>query len=159
MNLPGFELVTPEPESWRAIAAFDRKTFGIDAWPRNMWRHELVATDRSYLALMSEPSPIRGARTLVGMGGITHGPESEVLTIGIAQPFRGRGLGKFLLSRLLEIPRTHRAQAVFLEVRAADDVAQHLYEKAGFRRVGLRKNYYHGDDAVIMKLDLDALGE
>jgi len=40
----------------------------------------------------------------------------------------------------------------FLEVRAGNHAALALYEKAGFARRGLRRNYYRdpADDALIM---------
>jgi ribosomal-protein-alanine N-acetyltransferase len=43
----------------------------------------------------------------------------------------------------------------YLEVRDSNFGAQALYEKLGFRRVGLRKNYYHNpvEDAVVMALE------
>ena len=53
-----------------------------------------------------------------------------------------------------------------LEVRASNYVAQNLYEKVGFRSVGVRRGYYtdNREDAVIMWADLpkrrkDSLGD
>ena len=42
---------------------------------------------------------------------------------------------------------------VFLEVRADNARAQHLYERFGFERVGVRKRYYQpsGVDAIVMR--------
>ena len=50
------------------------------------------------------------------------------------------------------------AREVFLEVRASDDVARHLYERHGFTAIGLRRNYYPrlGEDALVMRADLTA---
>jgi ribosomal-protein-alanine N-acetyltransferase len=47
----------------------------------------------------------------------------------------------------------------WLEVRASNARAQHVYETHGYRRVGLRKRYYPGagdqrEDAVVMSLPL-----
>ncbi|NLW13380.1 MAG: GNAT family N-acetyltransferase [Trueperella sp.] len=150
----GFHLITPPQAWWQKIAEFDNENFGVDAWPTGMWRFELEAQGRSYLALVTDPGPIRTEGTLVGLGGISHGPEAELLTIAVSRHVRGRGLGGVLVDALLAISRQHSAESVFLEVRAGDPGARRLYERAGFRSVGLRKNYYRDDDAVIMKLDL-----
>jgi ribosomal protein S18 acetylase RimI-like enzyme len=50
------------------------------------------------------------------------------------------------------------ARRVFLEVRADNPIAQHLYTARGFRPVGRRPRYYQPDgvDAVVMRLDLEA---
>ncbi|MGV4324089.1 GNAT family N-acetyltransferase [Trueperella pyogenes] len=141
-----------QPPSWRKAAAFDVENFGVDVWPENVWKEELAAYERTYLALVTDTQI--GPGTLVGLGGVTHGPEAEVLTLAVSAHMRGRGLGGYLLGELLQIPRIHGAEAVFLEVRAHDAGAQRLYERAGFVAVGWRRNYYHDDDAVIMRLDL-----
>ncbi|WP_270974832.1 GNAT family N-acetyltransferase [Trueperella sp.] len=151
MDTPaGLRLVRPSASWWPKASAFDVENFGPDAWPASVWEGELAAPGRTYLALVTD---VLGAGTLVGLGGISHGPDAEVLTMAVASHMRGRGLGAFLLDRLLEVPRAHGADAVFLEVRAHDAVARRLYERAGFYCVGLRKRYYSDDDALIMRRD------
>ncbi len=152
----GFQLVRPPQEWWSKIADFDHENFGIDAWPRSLWKYELVGEGRTYLALVTDPGPIRTEGTLVGVGGISHGPDAELMTIAVASHLRGRGLGRVLLDALLAIPVQFDADVVFLEVRANDAGAQRFYETAGFVPVGRRNNYYRGDDAIVMRLDLHA---
>ena len=139
------EIIVAPPQWWRQIAAFDREVFGADSWPEAVWHHELAFGQAHYRALVA-PGDI-----LVGVGALAPGIEAEILTIGIAANQRGRGYGKLLLDELLAIAKTHGAEAVFLEVRAGDPVAQGLYSGAGFEVVGRRKNYYHDDDALIMR--------
>lgn len=148
-----FRIVTPPARWWRKIAEFDKTNFGVDAWPTAMWEYELESAGRSYRAVVSEPGPIRAEGTLVGVGGVSHGPEAEILTIAISEHVRGRGLGRHLLDELLAIAWRQGAEAIFLEVRANDAGAQGFYERAGFVPVGLRKNYYRNANAVIMRLD------
>lgn len=149
-----FTLVPVPPEWWRKIADFDLENFGIDAWSTRMWELELRGQGRTYLALVTQPGPIRTEGALVGVGGISHGPEAELLTIAVSEHLRGRGLGRELLRALLATARSHSAEAVFLEVRASDAGAQRFYQREGFEPVGLRKKYYRNDDAVVMKLEL-----
>jgi ribosomal-protein-alanine N-acetyltransferase len=123
--------------------------FGQGAWPRSVYVEELSASDRVYLAATE------GGR-LVGYAGVALGRDAEIMTIGVAPPWQGRGIGRRLLEALLDAARNARAQRVFLEVRASDERAQRLYARAGFRSVGLRRAYYQpeGVDAVVMRLDL-----
>jgi len=47
---------------------------------------------------------------------------------------------------------------MFLEVRPSNAAAIHLYESAGFIRMGLRKDYYRAssgrEDALVLALEL-----
>ena len=84
--------------------------------------------------------------------------EAHLLNLGIAAQWQGQGLGREALGHLIEVARGHRAEVMFLEVRASNIVAQRLYATAGFRVLTIRKNYYpadHGrENAVLMELKL-----
>jgi ribosomal-protein-alanine N-acetyltransferase len=78
--------------------------------------------------------------------------EGEIATIAVDENFRGQGIARRLLEAALHEAARRGAETMFLEVRPHNAAALHLYEKCGFTRVGLRKNYYqNGDDAVIMR--------
>ncbi len=73
------------------------------------------------------------------------GGETELLRIAVLPQFRGRGYGRELLERV-------KVKNMFLEVRAGNDAARALYEKAGFLQIGNRRGYYwNGEDAVLYK--------
>jgi ribosomal-protein-alanine N-acetyltransferase len=82
--------------------------------------------------------------------------EVEVLNIATDPVLRRKGIGNSLLQTLLALP----GRFVLLEVRASNRAAQALYERAGFVKVGKRKNYYPAiqiddetrEDAVVMKM-------
>jgi len=83
--------------------------------------------------------------------------EAELLNIAVKSSFQGEGLGASLLDYCLaEIAPT--ALSLFLEVRVSNFPAIALYEGRGFRPVGERRAYYHGEsgreDALIMRCDL-----
>ena len=91
-------------------------------------------------------------REIAGYGILSAGAgEAHVLNICIAAAFRGRGLGRHLLGRLLDIARWNGAQQVFLEVRPSNPLAKTLYESVGFRQIGLRPRYYPAHEAVRMR--------
>ena len=82
--------------------------------------------------------------------------EADIMHVGVGKEFRRQGIAFEMLKRLIEICNEESVYEVNLEVRKSNDAAQKLYEKLGFERVGLRKNYYEGtEDAVLMKLDLE----
>ena len=83
--------------------------------------------------------------------------EIHLMKMAIHPEMRGKGLGFFLLTRMIEEGRSKKAVKVWLEVRLSNDVARGLYEKAGFLEVGRRKGYYHNEkeDALVMTLNIE----
>ncbi|HUW54688.1 MAG TPA: ribosomal protein S18-alanine N-acetyltransferase [Rhodanobacter sp.] len=86
--------------------------------------------------------------------------EAHVLNICIGPAYRGKGLGRHLLRRLLDIARWNGAERVFLEVRTSNPLAKALYESVGFKEIGRRPRYYPArdgrEDAIVMALDIAA---
>ncbi|MGH4008649.1 MAG: ribosomal protein S18-alanine N-acetyltransferase [Pseudonocardiaceae bacterium] len=95
---------------------------------------------------------------LVGYAGLVFvaGPpqaEAEIQMIGVDPAHQGRGIGRALLRKLLEVADAAVA-TVFLEVRTDNEAARALYESEGFVVVGLRERYYlSGADAHTMRRD------
>lgn len=80
--------------------------------------------------------------------------EAHLLNIVIAKAQQGRGLGRQLLEFLLQQAQQRQCSECFLELRASNHGAYHLYEQLGFNEVGRRKNYYPAvngqEDAILM---------
>lgn len=98
-----------------------------------------------------KPSP--GEPRIVGAAGFwLMVDEVHITTIAVRGSHRGRGLGELLLIHAVDLATELKAQLVTLEVRVSNEVAQKLYEKYGFNKVGVRKGYYsdNGEDALIM---------
>ena len=80
--------------------------------------------------------------------------EAEIANIAIHNDYRGRGLGRKLLTFALETASF--AKAVYLEVDVFNESAIELYHSAGFAVVGIIANYYgQGQDAYLMKLEVE----
>ena len=64
---------------------------------------------------------------------------------------RRRGLGRRLLSAVLECAEKNEVKNLTLEVRASNTAARHLYEACGFSPCGVRRNFYKHptEDAVV----------
>ena len=76
----------------------------------------------------------------------------DITKIAVITAYRGRGFGEALINNIISEARKNSVRKVILEVGGRNAPAQKLYEKYGFRRVGLRKKYYeNGDDAILME--------
>lgn len=79
--------------------------------------------------------------------------ECEISNIAVIEKYRRRGIGKILLASLINELDVRGVRNVFLLVRDGNAPAIALYKSLGFIRVGQRKNYYKGKDALIMRLN------
>jgi len=68
--------------------------------------------------------------------------QGEIANVAIARHMRGRGLGRQLLARVLDVGRDRGVETVFLEVRESNAAALGLYHSFGFAQVGQRRGYY-----------------
>lgn len=96
-------------------------------------------------------------QTIAGYGILSMGAgEAHVLNICIGPGWRSRGLGRHLMSRLLDVARWNGAERIFLEVRPSNPLAKTLYESMGFAEIGRRPRYYPARDgreeAIVMML-------
>ncbi len=84
------------------------------------------------------------------------GTEAELGNLAVRPEWRARGLGSTLLDAVLAQARERGAGGLFLEVRVSNTAARQLYERAGFRAVGLRPGYYvnPAEDALVMRVDV-----
>ncbi len=85
--------------------------------------------------------------------------EAEILSVAVAGSRRGRGLARNLLTLHLRRLAGLGARAVFLEVDEYNVAAIRLYDRAGFREISRRANYYPGADgkptaALVLRRDL-----
>jgi ribosomal-protein-alanine N-acetyltransferase len=84
------------------------------------------------------------------------GGEAEILTLAVGPAARGQGLGRRLLQAAIVRAHDLGAQTMFLEVGTENPAALALYAGLGFAKVGTRKGYYDGRDALVLRLPLPA---
>ena len=123
---------------------------GDDPWPERAFLAELRAKHIHYVAARADGK-------LVGYAGIARlgrvrPYEYEIHTIGVDPEYQGRGIGRRLVSQMVELAS---GSVIFLEVRTDNAAAIGLYESFGFVNVGLRRRYYRasGADAYTMRRD------
>lgn len=81
--------------------------------------------------------------------------ESHLTSIAVRKDCQRQGIGELLLFAVSQLSVELKAQVMTLETRVSNTAAQALYEKYGFKKVGLRRRYYsdNREDAIIMTTD------
>jgi ribosomal-protein-alanine N-acetyltransferase len=84
--------------------------------------------------------------------------EVHLLNLSIAADYQQQGHGSLLLRRLCDVARAQGARTIFLEVRPSNIAGLRLYQRHGFERVGLRREYYPAqvgrENALVLSLAL-----
>lgn len=129
-----------------AVAEIERLSF-TTPWPPHAYRSEIESNRLAHYLVL------RVDRTVVAYAGVwLMVDEAHVTTFAVHPSWRRRGLGERLLLALLDLAVERGARSATLEVRLSNLPARRLYEKYGFRPVGVRPRYYTDDheDALIM---------
>lgn len=80
-------------------------------------------------------------------------PEAELLKITVAPHYRRSGAGTLLLHHLIDRCDLAGCGEMYLEVREKNHAAFRLYQNSGFKKMGIRFNYYSApaDSALILR--------
>ena len=95
--------------------------------------------------------------TLIGFGMVyVAADEADIANIAVDPDRRRAGIGRELLRTLVSLAAARGADTVYLEVRMSNAPAVALYASAGFKLLGVRKNYYRSpkEHALVMGADL-----
>ncbi|CUH96292.1 hypothetical protein P22_2382 [Propionispora sp. 2/2-37] len=128
-----------------AVMKVEQASFSTP-WSQQAFESELKNELTYYLVLCE-------GRKIIGYAGMwIIVDEAHVTNVAVLPEYRGRGLGEKLMSSLKEAAAARGAASMTLEVRPSNRAARSLYEKLGFVRCGLRRNYYTdtAEDALIM---------
>lgn len=68
--------------------------------------------------------------------------------------YRNQNIASKLLNYLIELGLNNNCLNVTLEVRCSNISAIKFYEKNGFKKVSIRKNYYKDEDGILMLREL-----
>ncbi|GGF20095.1 ribosomal protein S18-alanine N-acetyltransferase [Subtercola lobariae] len=144
------------PADLDAIMALETSTFSTDAWSPAMMRADLAQKHCYYLVAEHPEHPDAPLGGYAGLLSTQGAADADIQTIAVAPDARRHGLGRTLMTTLIIEAARRGARRVFLEVRADNPGAQHLYETLGFHSIGIRRGYYQPDnvDAVVMRLEL-----
>lgn len=121
-----------------------------DFWNYNTFKSELLNPNSKYIVAKLNTE-------IVGFAGIWKAVDDiHITNIVVAKKYRRKNIGFLLLSNLIKLTENEKdITSITLEVNSNNIPAQKLYEKFGFKVVGIRKKYYNNlDDAIIYTKDL-----
>lgn len=125
------------------VADLERRVYP-EPWSEAVFRDELGQPNRVYLAAVAGGEIVGYAGMMVVF------EDAHVTTLSVEPAARGSGIGKRLMLELVDAAIEAEAEHLTLEVRLSNDAAQALYRKFGLAPVGVRKDYYLNEDALIM---------
>ncbi len=134
-----------QQEDLDAVARIEQETFS-QPWSKAGFASSLVREDTLYLSAFSDGE-------LAGYCGLLQVlDEGEITNVAVKKCFRGQKIASLLMEELLKKGSLRGITFFVLEVRKNNCAAIRLYEKNGFTKAGIRKNFYEKpiEDAVIM---------
>lgn len=144
------EIVPLTADHLDEVVAIERQVYPMP-WKEETFAEELAAPLRTYLAALSDGE-------VVGYAGMMLvEDEAHITTVVTLPERRQKGVATRLVLRLALGAVEAGARSLTLEVRSSNQAAQALYRRFGMAPVGVRKNYYVSEDALIMWVhDLDS---
>ena len=143
-----FALVPLTEDMLPRVLELEKLCFSLP-WSRDAFLPELTDPACCWLAALAdgEVAGYAGMRTVLDEGYISN--------IAVSPAFRKRGFGMALVQALQREGEKRGLSFLTLEVRVGNREARRLYERAGFREVGLRPGYYEKprEDALLMTYD------
>ena len=117
-----------------------------DFWNYNILKEELESPNSKYIIANTNDGEI------IGFAGIkVLVDNADIMNIVVKKSCRNQGVGNSLLNNLISLCKNSNLSSLSLEVNEDNLPAIHLYEKVGFKKIGVRKNYYQGKDGIIMQ--------
>lgn len=119
-------------------------------WTFSIFKSEILNPNSKYIVA-------KNANNIVGFAGIWKAVDDVHITnIVVNKNLRRQNIGSLLLSNLIKLAQKEKnITSITLEVNSKNTPAIKLYEKFGFKIVGIRKKYYNNiDDAIIMTMEV-----
>jgi len=129
------------------ICLIEREIFS-DPWSEEDFHNSFTAQNNGYL-VAEVTGRIVGYCGYWGIVG-----EGYIYNVAVKKEFRKHQIGYLMLKEMIKQASDRGITAFTLEVRCSNEAAIRLYERLGFERAGLRKDFYSKpkEDAVIMWL-------
>lgn len=129
------------------VMVIENENFSVP-WTETGFFTFLMRQDALFLVAEDE-----NTNEVVGYCGIVMAAdEGDITNVSVKKELQGQGIGTLLVKELEQRMQEFGVISIFLEVRQSNIPAITLYEKQGFERMGIRKNYYTDpvEDAITM---------
>ena len=120
-----------------------------DFWNYNILKDELESPNSKYIIAKTNDGEIIG---FAGIKIIIN--TADIMNIVVKKSWRNQGVGNLLLNNLISLCKDLNLLSLSLEVNEDNLPAIHLYEKFGFKNIGVRKNYYQDKNGIVMSYKL-----
>ena len=122
-----------------------------DFWKDNTLKEELLSNYSYFITIK-----LSKTNEILGFAGFKKTLDTaDIMNIVVRKDFRNKKIGKKLLTSLIQKAKEQDIKTIFLEVNSKNLPALKLYENIGFKKIGIRKNYYKNSDGINMKIELD----
>lgn len=128
------------------LVELEKKCFS-DPWSSTMFLGDLQSEFTCYFGAFN------GEGNLIGYAGMWLSVDGgEITNVAVHPDYRRKGIAYLLVENLIKICENNNFQYINLEVRESNCKAISLYNKFGFEKVGMRKNYYNNpkENALLM---------
>ncbi|MGB9857771.1 MAG: ribosomal protein S18-alanine N-acetyltransferase [Dictyoglomaceae bacterium] len=140
-----FEIRTMNEKDIDEVYEINRLSFS-SPWSKESFERELFNNKIAHYFVAVKDNKIVG---YIGFWQIFQ--EAQITAIAVHPDFRRKGIGEALLDYVINLCKKNSIKEIVLEVRVSNTIAQNLYFKKGFKKVGIRKWYYKdGEDALVM---------
>ncbi len=126
-----------------AIATLEKQTFP-EPLSESFIYDEIALNPFAYYIVYEENHEIIG---YMGLRAVDE--HAEVMNFAVSEPHRNMGVGSAILEHALTHLKQIKVSLLTLEVRRSNQGAQALYEKFGFKKSHIRKEYYINEDAIV----------
>jgi len=135
------------------ISKLEKRNLGKDA-SINQWVIPVIIRYGKFIvAKLKNSSDIIGVCEIIKSWGEDN--TAFIHSFYVDKKYRNKSIGNELLQNSIGILRRDGFIAVELTVDQRNEIAIHLYEKSGFKKIGYRKNEYgKGVDRSLMRLEL-----
>ena len=143
------EIVELKKEHCSQVAEIEKRTFSMP-WSEKAFLECVESPDRHYFCAVCKEEVWGDG----GYWGVLD--EAGIYNVAVKKDSRGRGIGKLLLTKLIDYGKSDNRKRFLLEVRFGNKAAIGLYEKLGFKEDGIRPNFYDEpkEDALLMSLEI-----
>ncbi len=136
------------PQDARELSSLEKSIFKCEGWSEQMILNSFSSGNFKGFKIVKEK--------IIAYGAISYSPfDAELCFIAVEKNFRNKGYAKKILQACVDFCKEKKLENLYLEVRSSNEKAISLYQKFGFKNIGVRKKYYpDGEDCINMVLSL-----